>query len=75
MTFPITVCARIFTAADLEVIRSVIQMDDTNRAQISREVCRRLGWLKPDGGLKEMSCRVALLRLHRLALMGTTTTS
>jgi hypothetical protein len=69
MTFPITVCARIFTAEDLEVIRSVILMKDTNRAQISREVCRRLGWLKPDGGLKEMSCRVALLRLHRLDLI------
>lgn len=69
MIFPISVCGRIFTAEDLEVIRGIIQRDDTNRAQISREVCRRFRWLKPDGGLKEMSCRVALLKLHRLALI------
>ncbi|MBE3116515.1 DUF4338 domain-containing protein [Candidatus Bathyarchaeota archaeon] len=69
MSLPITACGRLFTAEDLEVIRSIILRDDTNRAQISREVCLRFGWLKPDGGLKEMSCRVALLRLHRLALI------
>ena len=51
------------------MIRRIIQRDDTHRAQISREVCRRLGWLKPDGGLKEMSSRVALHKLHRLALI------
>ena len=28
-------------------------------------VCERLEWRKPDGGLKDMSARVALLRMHR----------
>ena len=35
------------------------------RAQLSRLACRLLQWRKADGGLKEMSCRVAMLRLHR----------
>ena len=35
------------------------------RAQLSRLACRLLQWRKADGGLKEMSGRVAMLRLHR----------
>jgi len=64
-----TVCGRIFSDADLEIIREITQRDSINRNQISREVCRVLNWFKPDGKLKEMSCRVALLRLHRLGIL------
>ena len=32
---------------------------------MSREVCHWLNWRGPNGVLKEMGCRVALLRLHR----------
>jgi hypothetical protein len=35
-----------------------------NRARLSREVCERLGWRRDNGALKDMSCRVALLRMH-----------
>lgn len=35
------------------------------RAQLSREVCKRLNWLRPDGRLKEMSCRVAMIRMEK----------
>jgi hypothetical protein len=31
--------------------------------------CRKTGWYKPDGGLKEMSCRVAMLRLQKRGLI------
>jgi hypothetical protein len=34
-----------------------------NRAGLSRAVCQSLGWRKPNGQLKEMSCRVAMLRM------------
>ncbi len=34
------------------------------RAQLSRLACR-----KADGGFKEMSCRMAMLRLHREGLI------
>ena len=39
------------------------------RAPLSRLACRLLQWRKADGGLKEMSCRVAMLRLHREGLL------
>lgn len=32
-------------------------------------MCERLDWRKPDGGLKQMSCRVALLRMERDGLI------
>jgi hypothetical protein len=35
-----------------------------NRARLSREVCERLGWRRENGALKDMSCRVALLRMQ-----------
>jgi hypothetical protein len=35
-----------------------------DRARLSRVVCERLCWRRPDGRLKEMSCRVVLLRMQ-----------
>jgi hypothetical protein len=40
-----------------------------NRAQLSRRVCELLDWRKPDGALKDMSCRVAMLRMHEDGLI------
>jgi len=45
--------------------RLIDENPQLTRARLSRRVCRQLGWLKPDGNLKEMSCRVAMLRMHR----------
>ena len=36
-----------------------------SRGQLSRQVCERLNWRSANGKLKEMSCRVALLRMQR----------
>lgn len=64
-------CGREFSASDLRLIRQIIDAPDTpNRAEISRRVCRRLAWLRPNGALKDMSCRVALLRMERDDLIG-----
>jgi hypothetical protein len=58
-------CGRDFTATDIELIRTQLAADPPpNRARLSREVCERLNWRRPDGRLKDMSCRVALLRMH-----------
>ncbi len=58
-------CGRQFSPAELELIRELIAEEPKrNRAQLSRLVCERLDWYKPDGGLKEMSCRVAMLRMQ-----------
>jgi hypothetical protein len=49
----------------LRQIRRIIAKDlAQTRWAISQRVCEALGWRKPNGGLKEMSCRVALLRMQ-----------
>jgi len=68
--FPRTVCGRLFTREELDLIRRIISSNpQATRMQVSREVCAALSWVKPDGGLKEMSCRVALLKLHRAGII------
>jgi hypothetical protein len=51
-------CGRLFT-----------EDPQLNRADLSREVCRLLSWLRPDGRLKEMSCRVAMIRMEKDSLI------
>ncbi len=63
-------CGRNFTAAELKIIEKIIKTPDhPARAEISRRVCRELGWYRPNGQLKDMSCRVALLRMQRDGLI------
>jgi len=63
-------CGRLFTRDDIERIRGLTAAEPKrNRAQLSREVCVILGWLRPDGRPKEMSCRVAMLRMQRDGLI------
>ena len=63
-------CGRDFSESERQTIRQIITSDDRpNRAKISRRVCEAFGWYKQDGGLKEMSCRVALLRMERDGLI------
>jgi hypothetical protein len=58
-------CGRDFTAADIERIAELIaHAPDSSRTALSQRVCQLLGWVKPDGGLKEVSCRVAMLRMQ-----------
>ncbi|SRR5712691_5849648 len=58
-------CARPFSAADIELIRALLgQLPPLSRARLSREVCERLNWRRADGRLKDMSCRVAMLRMQ-----------
>ena len=40
-----------------------------NRHMLSKEFCRRIGWFKPDGGLKDMMARVTMLAMHRDGLI------
>jgi hypothetical protein len=63
-------CGRDFTPKEFEQIRSLIkQNSEFTRMRLSKEVCRMLQWLKPDGKLKDMSCRVAMLRMHKDGLI------
>lgn len=64
------ICGRDFSPSDIDWIRDQVdRIPDLNRVLLSRLFCRHAGWLKIDGGLKEMSCRVALLRLERSGLI------
>lgn len=55
-----------FRPEDIERIRVLIRDNPAaNRQRLSYLVCEAFDWRKPDGGLKDMSCRVALLRMHR----------
>ena len=63
-------CGRAFSPEELERIRGLIAEDPSrNRAVLSRVVCDELGWLRVDGRPKEMSCRVAMLRMERDGLL------
>ena len=63
-------CGRLFTSKEMDRIRQLITSDRKfNRAQLSRIVCDEFGWLRQDGGSKEMSCRVAMLRMERDGLI------
>lgn len=58
-------CGRDFSDEEIANIRHLIDEDPARtRANISRLACQTLGWFKPDGGLKEMSARVAMLRMQ-----------
>ena len=57
---------RDFIVEEMTLLRALIAADpQPTRAALSREFCRRIGWFKPDGGLKDMMARVAMLAMHR----------
>lgn len=58
-------CGRKFSAQDIQTIHEpMAQNPALQRAPMSRQLCQLWGWLKPNGELKDMSCRVALLRMQ-----------
>ena len=63
-------CGRDFSTDDLLAITVLIEQNPTaKRAELSRLVCVMFDWLKPDGGLKDMTCRVAMLRMQEDGLI------
>lgn len=63
-------CGRDFTSKELAQIQSLIKNNpQLNRSRLSKKVCTMFQWLKPDGKLKDMSCRVAMLRMHKDGLI------
>ena len=63
-------CGRHFSAAELLAIRALIEQNPTlKRTPLSRRICAQLGWTRPNGALKDMTCRVALLRMQAEGLI------
>lgn len=56
---------REFSLQEIEQIRQLMQQNPTLlRTPLSRKLCELFAWTKPNGELKDMSCRVALLRMQ-----------
>ena len=63
-------CGRVFSPADLAHIRQLLQLQPVlGRVALSRRLCQDLGWLNALGQPKEMSARVALLRMEQEGLI------
>ena len=61
---------RSFTTEEMALLRALIAGPaPLNRHMLSKEFCRRIGWFKPDGGLKDMMARVTMLAMHRDGLI------
>lgn len=59
-------CGRDFTEEELAWLRLLIkERPELSRKDLSVLFCQEVNWLKPDGGVKDMSCRVAMLRMQR----------
>jgi hypothetical protein len=60
------VCGQNFTDEMIRQIQDKVESEPTiSRRGLSLEVCRWLNWKSPNGRPKEMSCRLALLKLDR----------
>ena len=58
-------CGRDFSRADIQAIKRLMeQAPSLKRAPLSRRLCELFEWTKPNGELKDMTCRVALLRMQ-----------
>ena len=63
-------CARHFSGEEIQTIRRLIaQTPGVKRTPLSRMICEWLNWRKPNGELKDMTCRVALMRMHAHGLI------
>lgn len=61
---------REFSLLEINNIQNLVKQSPAlNRAALSRLVCEHLKWLKPDGGLKEMRCRVAMIEMDKVGLI------
>ena len=60
------ICGQEFSDEICDRIQATIELEPTiSRRALSLRVCEWLNWNSPNGKPKEMSCRVALLKLHR----------
>src|SRR5882672_9544006 len=58
-------CGREFSADDIQTIKLLMEHNPSlKRTPLSRKLCELFGWLKPNGELKDMTCRVALQRMQ-----------
>jgi hypothetical protein len=65
-----TYCGRTWSDADIERIRALITAAPAaRRAELARQVCAAFDWRRLSGLPNLMSCRVAMIRMHRAGLI------
>ena len=63
-------CGREFSPEDIQSIKLLMERNPSlKRRPLSRKVCELFEWIKPNGELKDMTCRVAMLRMHADAVI------
>jgi hypothetical protein len=63
-------CGRDFSISEINNIHKLIAENPrANRCWLSKRVCELFGWLTPGGLTKDMSCRVAMLRMQNDGLI------
>ena len=66
----VEICGQQFSPAILARLRQTLRREpNVSRTELSRRVCEWLEWRSPSGAWKEMSCRVALGKLHRAGVI------
>jgi hypothetical protein len=64
------VCGQHFTDEIVRKINKTVESEPSiSRRALSLRVCQWLDWKSANGKLKEMSCRVALLKMHRQGVL------
>ena len=60
-----TYCGRRVSPEDIQTIKDLMeQAPSLRRSPLSRKLCALWNWTKPNGELKDMTCRVALQRMQ-----------
>ena len=60
---------RDFSQQELAIIRAWLAQNTLCREHLARRVCQEFGWFNAAGRPQTMSCKVALLRMHRAGLI------
>ena len=70
MAWPLKIQGRFVTEAEVSEIRLLLSNHpEWNRSRLSRELCGRWNWQRPDGQIKDMACRELLRKLESRALI------
>ena len=70
MNWPLKIQGRFLTEVDVNEVRMLLREHPSwHRTRLSRELCGRWHWQRPDGQMKDMACRELLLKLESRALI------
>lgn len=70
MNWPLKIQGRFLSKVDVDEIRMLLREQPSwNRSHLSRELCVRWCWKRPDGQIKDMACRELLRKLESRSLI------